>query len=126
MNVKVINRNDFPITDRFDGVPYVFPPNTPVSIPIDAAHHIFGWHQGVDMMLVQRHVQKRLGWNTPDMEKDGRASRFFENLEIAPILYRMVEVEVDAEGEVVSPSDTSPKPRAPKTNKLMEAANVGA
>ena len=95
MNVKIVNRNDFPISDRFDGVPYVFEQNRAVAIPIDAANHIFGWYPEVDMAIVKRHVQKRMGWNTPDMDKDGRAERFWQNLDITPILYRMVPVEAE-------------------------------
>ncbi len=120
MNVKVVNRNDFVIADRFDGVPYVFHTNQPLSVPIDAANHIFGWYPGVDPAIVRRHVQKRMGWNTPDMEKSGQNNRFFDAIEIVPIMYRMVPIEVDEEGE---PIDVK---RAPKTNKMMAAADERA
>ena len=121
MNVKVVNRNDFPISDRFDSVPYVFETNRPQSVPIDAANHIFGWFPGVDPAVVRKHVQKRFGWNTPSMEMDGRAARFYDNLEITPIVYRMVPVEVDAEGNEIGVHR-----RAPKTNKMMAAADERA
>lgn len=120
MNVKVINRNDFTITDRFDGVPYVFEQNRPLSVPIDAANHIFGWHPGVDPAVVRRHVQKRMGWNTPAMETSGQHNRFFEALEITPIMYRMVPIEVDENGESLELK------RAPKTNRMMAAADERA
>ncbi len=125
MNCKILNRNDFTISDRFDGVPYVFETNHPVSVPIDAANHIFGWFPGVDKEIVKRHVQKRFGWNTPDMVKEGQHNRFFGQIEITPIMYRMVPVEVDDEGlpvEFVTSSDER-RPRGPKTNKLLQAAN---
>jgi hypothetical protein len=124
MNVKIVNRNDFVITDRFDGVPYVFEPNRPVSVPIDAANHIFGWYPGADPALVKRHVQKRFGWNTPAMESSGQNNRFFGNIEITPILYRMVPVEVDESGEAIEPTDSAK--RAPKVNKMMAAADERA
>lgn len=125
MNVKVVNRNDFPICDRFDGVPYTFEQNHPVSVPIDAANHIFGWFPGVDPEIVKRHCQKRFGWNTPEMVKENQHNRFFGNIQITPILYRMVAVEVDDEGEINSPAaGRQPVPRAPKTNWVMEAAGA--
>jgi hypothetical protein len=67
------------------------------------------------MAIVKRHVQKRMGWNTPDMDKDGRAERFWQNLDITPILYRMVPVDVD----------DNPK-RAAKAVAKMTADNVEA
>jgi hypothetical protein len=71
-------------------------------------------------------VQKRFGWNTPDMVKEGQHNRFYNAIEITPILYRMVAVEVDDEGEeVVSPAaGRQPTPRGPKVNRLMEAADA--
>lgn len=123
MNVKIVNRNDFEIADRFDGVPYVFAPNHPVSVPIDAANHIFGYFPGVEKEIVRRHCQKRFGWNTPSMVQEGQHNRFFDAIEITPIMYRMVAVEVDEDGEEpVSPANG--RPRAPKTNRLMEAAGA--
>lgn len=123
MNVKIVNRNDFPISDRFDGVPYVFESNHPVSVPIDAANHIFGWFPGVDPEIVKRHVQKRFGWNTPAMVAEGQHNRFFGAIEITPILYRMVAVELDDEGRELDPVSPAVR-RAPKVNRLMEAAGA--
>jgi hypothetical protein len=107
MQVKVINRNDFLIRDMFDGVAYDFHPNRPVSIPIDAANHIFGWwppfnddeghRHEVEPEMMKRHIMKRLGWNTPAMQQDGRSELFYKNLVVQPIFYRMVPVEVSAE-----------------------------
>lgn len=105
MQVKVVNRNDFMIRDMFDGVPYEFEPNKPTSVPIDAAHHIFGWwppytdqegnRHEVDQKDMKRHIMKRFGWNTPAMQAGGKADMFYEALVIQPIIYRMVPVEVD-------------------------------
>ena len=103
MNVKVLNRNDFPIVDRFDGIIYTFLPNKALSIPVDAANHIFGWHDQVARSDLNRHVQKRMGWNTPDMVKTSQHERFANAIDITPIIYRMVPVEVDP--------DAPPKPR---------------
>jgi hypothetical protein len=115
MNVKVTNHNDFQITDMFDGVPYVFKTDEPIAIPIDAANHIFGWFPGVDQATLRRHVQRRMGWNTPEMEKSGKHNKFFAALEITPIIYRMVPVDLDPK--------TMMPPRPPKPNKLMQAVS---
>ncbi len=115
-HVMVVNHNDFPISDRFDGVPYIFEQDKPLSIPIDAANHIFGWYPGVDQEIVRRHVQKRLGWNTPDMVKEGAHNRFFNKIELRPISYRMVPIEVDEDGNPLAP-------KKKYVNKLAAAAD---
>jgi hypothetical protein len=60
--VIVTNRNGFVIRDRFDGVPFTFKPNEPVTIPPDVASHFFGWPAERDVRNV--HIAKRRGWNT--------------------------------------------------------------
>jgi hypothetical protein len=40
--VKVINHNDEKLRGRFDGEDFVFPPEVPVCLPLEAAKHIFG------------------------------------------------------------------------------------
>jgi len=105
MAVRVINKNDFPIRDMFDGVPYVFEPNKPVNIPPDAANHIFAWfqpyddedghHHEPDPARMKAHVQKRFGWNTPSLVQDSRADFFYRNLVVQPIVYRMVPMEIE-------------------------------
>jgi hypothetical protein len=72
--IRVTNTNPFPVTDMFDGVPYVFSPNTPISIPVAAAQHFFAWPSD-DPKLVGLWVSKRLGWNTKadiEVQADGR------------------------------------------------------
>jgi hypothetical protein len=91
-SLRIENTNDFEIKDMFDGVPYELKPNEPISMPSDAAFHIFGWRPGVDMMVVKNHTQKRWGWNTPDLVKDKSHDRYFANLKFKPITYRIVEV----------------------------------
>jgi hypothetical protein len=119
MAVKIINHNDFPIIDRFDGVPYKFESNVALNVPIDAVHHIFGWHPHVDPSEMERHCIKRFGWNTPKMQEEGRGRLFFSKIELQPIRYRMVPIEVDDEGKPLH----EPKPRV---NKVMAAAAEAA
>jgi hypothetical protein len=39
--VNVLNSNDFPLEDRFNGVLYIFAPGRALTIPAEAAKHIF-------------------------------------------------------------------------------------
>ena len=134
MAVQIVNHNDFQIVDMFDGIPYRFVPNKPVRIPVDAANHIFGWfppymdedgnRREVDPEVMKRHVQKRFGWNTPSMEGSGRNDMFYGNIELSPIMYRMVPIELDEDGNPVQhakPAKDANRP--PPVNKLMQAAD---
>lgn len=114
--VRVTNRNEFDIEDRHDGVPYEFPGRTyakddvnkekpiykPVTIPPDAAAHIFGYGLFGDLPPKEQlralfdHIIKRFGWNV--RENEGRAREWFRNLEIRPVMYVIQEVSQDEEG----------------------------
>jgi hypothetical protein len=61
--IRVVNRNDFTISDRFDGVPVVFEPNKPVELPPEVAEHIFRYPG--DTEDTYRHMARRWGWNLP-------------------------------------------------------------
>lgn len=134
MQVRVINRNTFAISDMFDGTEYFFEPNAPVSIPIDAAHHIFGWYpkwtdddgheHAPQPEEMRRHVQKRFGWNTPAYA-GGQGDIFYDLLTIQPIVYRMVPVNAeDAEEEAQTSMPQTPIRK--HVNKLMAAADRAA
>jgi hypothetical protein len=117
MAIRVINNNDFVIADRFDGVPYVFEKGgAPLSIPVDAAFHIFGWHREADPAAMKNHVLKRFGWNTPRMIEEGRGELFYDAIQLQPIMYRMVPIEVDSKGTPIR------KERA-RPNRLMDAVD---
>lgn len=100
--VRITNRNDFNIVDRFDGVPFTFESNKAETVPPDAANHIFGWafEATPDEMLL--YCQKRHGWNTPEVIKSGNHLKWFKALEFKPVRFRMVEV-VDDEDELPNP-----------------------
>lgn len=122
--VRVVNNNDFTIADRFDGVPFTFPPGRAETIPPDAANHIFGWRQigedetpekvAADMLL---YCQKRHGWNTVEVVRAGNHTKWFGKLEFKPVRFRMVEVSDD---ETDLPTAAT-SPRAPRRDKLAEA-----
>lgn len=94
-SLKVLNDNPFVIKDMCDGVPYEFETGKPLTIPADAALHIFGWYAGVDINVVRQHVQKRWGWNTPKITESGDHNKFFDKLTFHPVTFRLVEVVAD-------------------------------
>ena len=106
LHLRVYNLNSFELRDRFDGTEYILPAAGQLDYPIDAAFHIFGWHEGVEPQVMKRHCQKRFGWNTPSMVKDGAADVYWEQLKFRPIQYRLVPEEVEGE-----PSPPDPEPR---------------
>ena len=55
--VRVTNRNAFALVDRFDGVPYEFRTNQPLSIAMEVATHILGWPAEPELMRL--HIAKR-------------------------------------------------------------------
>ncbi|SRR6266404_7451588 len=65
-HVFVTNTNSFTHQDRYDGEDYVFPPNVPVMIPMDAAEHMFGYHppeaRKEGEVADYTNVLVRLGW----------------------------------------------------------------
>lgn len=104
--VRVINKNTFAIKDKYDGVDFVFPPNKPVNCPMEVAAHVFGYFPRPDMDLEQAYeamklyCKKRFGWNTPKHEAEDNGQKFFENLDIQPVRFQLVEVaEKEAAGK---------------------------
>ena|SRR5579862_8037536 len=102
-NVKVTNKNDFDIEDRFDGIPYRMPAKKAVNIPYEAACHIFGVDflpddsAAIDLDAIYRHLQRRWGWNLP-RDKDAPASKdpraIFDNMEFKVVALSLVEKDV--------------------------------
>lgn len=132
MQVRIINRNSFPLTDMFDGTPYTFEPNVPLAIPVDAAHHIFGWfapyedqhgnkHEP-DPTEMRRHTMRRFGWNTPAMAEVGDI--YYSHIKLSPITYRMVPVPIDGDDDEIPPAKPIEPPK--KQGKLMRAADEAA
>jgi hypothetical protein len=64
IRIRVINRNNRIIKDRYDGVPFTFKPNDPVAVTQAQAHHFFGWPGDLDYRTI--HMAKRFGWNTTE------------------------------------------------------------
>jgi hypothetical protein len=121
ISLKVVNHNDFVIVDRFDGVPYEFEPEKSVSVPSDAALHMLGWYPGVDMLVVKNHVQKRWGWNTPELVNSKTHDKYFAALSFKPVSYRIVEVP-----EEVTEIDDEPPPTKKTPTKNGRTTGVEA
>lgn len=109
-NIKVTNKNDFDISDGYDGVPFVFPAKGSLVIPADAALHIFGWQPGADPKDVFRHVQRRWGYNTPAHVEAGTDKKVIGNIIITPVVYRLVPQVEEAD------ADAEDLPRVPKAS----------
>jgi len=132
--VKINNTNDFTISDMFDGVPYKFEPNKPLSIPIEAAAHFFLWPSD-DPTLVKMWIAKRLGWNTAkDIERqpDGRMrwEHWVDKIEIAPVHFDLVQRDPDAPipadaGEPDESMTDSELPPVPSTRDDLTGTKVG-
>jgi hypothetical protein len=122
ISLKVVNHNEFTITDMFDGVPYVFETDKSVSVPSDAALHILGWYPGVDMLVVKNHVQKRWGWNTPELVNSKAHDKYFAGLSFKPVTYKVVEVPE----EVTEQEDELPNPIKKTPTKNGKTTGVEA
>jgi hypothetical protein len=123
--VKVTNRNDFAMHDRFDGVPYHFKTGEPLSIPPQAATHFFGWPAELDVM--KAHTCRRFGWNRPEHIGADRAKEpapgertladlYWSNIAIEAVNYCVVQ-EADAalpdighEDEPMTEGNVLPRP----------------
>jgi hypothetical protein len=116
--IRVTNGNDFPITDMYDGVPYLFAPGKPISIPVAAAQHFFAWPTD-DPKLFSMWVSKRHGWNTKadlELQTDGRMrwQHWAEKISIEAVQYDLVQRDpaapIPADDGVVDPERPPPMP----------------
>jgi hypothetical protein len=102
-HVRVINRNAMTISDRFDNKQYDFPPNQEVILPLDAAGHIFGFTPTATEEQCMLHCLKRFGYNRPEIMAARQHELFWENLEIRPAFYKLVEVSPAKAAAAVAP-----------------------
>lgn len=102
LHVKVTNHNDFTIEDRYDGILYKFLKGKSLSVPFEAACHIFGvdftpdesgkMNEGLKDGVFA-HLQKRWGWNRTSQAKD--AAKWFSKLEFSLTRHVLVEEAVE-------------------------------
>ena len=117
--VKVTNGLPFAIQDRFDGIPYYIRPGQHENLPIPAAMHMLGYTEPMDPERMQRHVCRRMGWNTMEFlevnpkTKKTKAQEYFELLKIEPVVYKLVRVDA----ETIDPN--APVPADPEIPDAM-------
>jgi len=110
-HVRVTNNNDFTISDRFDGDPYIFLPGKSTLLPVAAAATIFGFMggettSGVEFQITPdwAHVQRRYGWNILQQRKDediveavarmtANAKKWCDNITLEPVTMALREVK---------------------------------
>jgi hypothetical protein len=99
--VTVVNGNDIPIHDMFDGVPLRFPPGETVTIKPEVAMHCFGYPGEPHDMAV--HMSKRYGWNgldyimmvEGDPERRSRYEVMASKVVIKPVYFDLVQRKPD-------------------------------
>jgi hypothetical protein len=96
VHVKITNHNDFVISDRYDNVEFAFEPHKSITIPAEAANHIFGWRDGISKEDMFKHFQKRSGWNTPEYS-NGKGQKFWDKIDINKVVFRLVEIAPEDE-----------------------------
>jgi hypothetical protein len=109
--IRVTNNSDKPYTDRYDGVPVTLEAGRSDNLPLDMAAHMFGYVYGVTEDVMFRHTCKRQGWNTPahlQIRESGKtlAQELFGQIEIKPVIYKMVEEKPDLDSPI--PADPDP------------------
>ena len=118
--LRVINRNDFAIRDRYDGVPYIFTPDEYVDLPLDAAQHILGYPADRDVM--ELHMAKRWGWNRPEHVVIDPITKRTKFQELAGNIHITVETfEIRRVVEPGSRLDDPPMPMDLTEDELAEA-----
>lgn len=125
-HIKVTNKNEFPIEDRFDGIPYVIPAMGHCNIPYEAACHIFGVafraEQGHNLPAdfrerMFRYVQRRWGWNRKEVLEQSK--EWFAKIETRLIALRLVEAD-DEEKQAL------PEPRGEAHGARSEGRREGS
>lgn len=128
--VKVTNKNDFVMRDRFDGSPYLFESNQPLSIPPQAAAHFFGWPGEPELMKM--HTCKRFGWNRPEHigadktkpTSEPLADLYWSNIVIETVTFSVVadddptKPELGIEDETMTEGAAAPVPVAVSSESL--------
>lgn len=130
MQIKVLNKNKTEIVDYFDGIAYKFPPNIAINIPAEVAQHIFGVVFPEDIetcnsdafrATIFLNLQRRWGWNLHDIEKLAAAKESFNNIILAPVVFKLVEREPKLE-EIAEPREQK---ISPKTGKFKPRVEIG-
>lgn len=129
-HIRVTNKNDFPITDYFDGIARTFETGKALTIPLDAATLFFGFpvvmdeggNASIQIAVNHDHIKRRYGWSNVEKLKDENmvdavmrvntaAQKYCDNIALEPVSMIMQEV-VHARAEELPP------PRAEERSTL--------
>lgn len=120
-HARVTNTNEFPIEDRYDGVPVVFEPNVPKTISLEAAALFFGMSvdddANVTFAVDWGYFARRHGWTNVERLRDEPMNDMVKRItaesgakcakiKVEPIELRLREV-VASEEELLPPREAA-------------------
>lgn len=129
MQVEVTNNNDFPIEDRFNGVPVRFPIGETVTVTEAIAFHCFAWPgDAADMAL---HMAKRYGWTGRDhlvmnAARQPLYRQFADKVVIQPVYFDLVKRDRNDPIPADNGEDADPPPPPPEDAGETTVVGKGA
>ena len=125
--VKVKNNNDFPLKDRFDGIPFTFGAGKTETIPADAAAHFFGIVDGADPEEIHNHICRRYGWNHPKYMENGSDRNRTSKIILTPVSAKLVMEHTEEAPVSMTPLLENEIPVRPGAGKkALQAASLAA
>lgn len=120
-HARVTNLNDFPLEDRYDGVPLIFEPDVPKVISLEAAALFFGFpvddEGNVTFAVDHGYLARRWGWNVLERQDDKESLRVATERMLRQAAERCGKVKVEPVSytlrEVVQGEEELPPPRDP-------------
>ena len=125
-HARVTNGNDFPIEDRYDGIPVTFEPGVPKVVGLEAAALFFGFpvddEGNVTFAVDWGYFARRHGWTNMVPRKDEPLNDMFQRItassaekcskvKVEPVAYTLREV-VQGEEELPPPRAENPTPES--------------
>ena len=135
MNVthcRVTNHNEFPIDDRYDGIPYVFKPGIALTIPLDAAAAIFGMPVDDDGIVTfaadTAYMARRWGWNVLEKRDEKELTSVAMERLVRETAHKIANIKVEQVSYIlreVSTEEGLPPPRQTAVQGEGEDAALG-
>lgn len=121
-HIRVTNKNDFPITDLYDGIARTFEPGKAVTVPLETATLFFGFpivmdeggNAHIQIAVNHDHIKRRYGWSNVERLKDESmvdavnrtntaAQKCCDNILLEPVSMVMQEVVHNKPAEELPP-----------------------
>jgi hypothetical protein len=120
--IKIKNKNDFDILDKYDGRPIKIPAKGSVDVPFHVAAHILGITGLGDLesRSFVNYICQRWGWNTPEYEKDNKHLVLSGNITADIVTYTMVSSDDEDKGLPKSNKNKGKKDAAPDQEEEPE------